>query len=99
MRVRFGELAKDEIREARAYLEQQQPGLGRQFAAEVSESRDRISRQPLLYPVECGDVRKYVMRRFRYTLRYVLRGDIALILAVSHQSRRPDYWVDRIEAS
>lgn len=71
MRVRFGELAKDEIAQARAYLERQQSGLGRKFAAEISESCDRIARQPLLYPVECGDVRKCVMRRFRYTMRYV----------------------------
>ena len=99
MRVRFGELAKDEIRDARAYLEQQQAGLGSQFAAEISRSSDRIGRQPLLYPVEVGEVRKHVMNRFPYTMRYVVRSDIALVLAVSHHRRRPEYWSDRIELS
>lgn len=99
MHVRFGELAKDEIRNARAYLEQQQPGLGSQFATEISRSSDRIARQPLLYPVEKGEVRKHVMNRFPYTIRYVVRGDIALVVAVSHHSRRPEYWIDRIESS
>lgn len=99
MRVRFGELAKDEIRDARAYLEQQQPGLGSQFATEVSRASDRIARHPLLYPVEIGDVRKHVLNRFPYTMRYVVRGDIALVLAVSHHRRRPEYWIDRIESS
>lgn len=99
MQVRFGELAKDEIREARVYLEQQQPGLGRKFAAEVSRSRDQIARQPLLYPIETNDVRRHVMKRFHYSMRYVVRGDIALVLAVSHHRRRQDYWIDRIDST
>lgn len=99
MRVRFGELAKNEIRDARKYLEQQQPGLGSQFAAEISRSSDLIARQPLLYPVEIGEVRKHVINRFPYTMRYVVRGDIALVLAVSHHRRQPEYWIDRLESS
>ena len=52
----------------------------------------------MLFPVELEDVRRYVMNRFPYTLRYVLRGEQIWVLAVSHQHRRPDYWVERINS-
>jgi plasmid stabilization system protein ParE len=45
------------------------------------------------------EVREATLRiaRFPYTLRYVLRGDEVWFMAVSHQHRRPDYWVERIQ--
>ncbi len=33
---------------------------------------------------------------FPYTLRYAVRGDLIVVVAVSHQHRAPDYWVDRV---
>lgn len=47
------------------------------------------------YPTELGDIRKCVLTQFPYNLRYAVRGDLILIVAVSHQHREPDYWVDR----
>jgi hypothetical protein len=29
------------------------------------------------------------------TQRYAVRGDLVLVVAVSHQHRAPDYWADR----
>lgn len=48
MRVRFGALAKLEFKQARAWFNRQQPGLGKRFAAEVREAVGRISRMPLM---------------------------------------------------
>ncbi|MBK6400838.1 MAG: type II toxin-antitoxin system RelE/ParE family toxin [Rhodocyclaceae bacterium] len=96
MRVLFSTIARDELNDARAWLNHQQPGLGRQLNDEVREAAMRIARMPLLHPVDIADVRKCHLSRFPYTLRYALRGDIVLILAVSHQHREPDYWIDRI---
>ena len=44
MQVRFGELARTELSEARTYLESQQPGLGRRFNQDVREAVARIAR-------------------------------------------------------
>jgi hypothetical protein len=49
----------------------------------------------LMYPLEMGDIRRCVLKQFPYTLRYAVRGDLILVVAVSHQHRAPDYWVDR----
>jgi len=97
MRVRFAEAANDELNDACGWFERQQSGLGDRFRSDVREATRLIAGSPLLFPVELEDVRRYVMRRFSYTLRYVLRGDEVWIVAVSHQHRRPDYWVERFQ--
>ena len=89
MRIRFSEFAQRELVDACDWYEQQQLG----FRSAVRDAAQRIGGAPLLFPLELGEVRRYVMPRFPYTLRYVLRGNEVWILAVSHQHRRPDYWV------
>lgn len=95
MRIRFAEAANDELNDACDWFERQQSGLGTRFRSDVREATRLIAGSPLLFPVELEDVRRYAMSRFSYTLRYVLRGDEVWIMAVSHQHRRPDYWVER----
>ena len=97
MRIRFAEAANNELNDACDWFEQQQSGLGARFRRDVREAALLIAKAPLLFPIELEDVRRYVMSRFSYTLRYVLRDDEVWIMAVSHQHRRPDYWVDRVK--
>ncbi len=98
MQIRFADVANDELIDACDWYEQQQTGLGLQFKDAVRDAAQRIARSPLLFPVELEDVRRYVMNRFPYTLRYVLRGNEVWVVAVSHHHRRPDYWVERINS-
>ena len=95
MQVRFTELAKLEFDEARAWYRAISPELGSSFAQEVRTATQRITHMPLMYPLEMGDIRRCVLNQFPYTLRYAVRGDLILVVAVSHQHRAPDYWVHR----
>ena len=95
MQIRFSEFAHNELLDACDWYEQQQVGLGMRFRTAVRDAVRQIANAPLLFPVELDEVRRYVMNRFPYTLRYVLRGDEVWVMAVSHQHRRPDYWVNR----
>jgi plasmid stabilization system protein ParE len=97
MQIQFAQAANDELNDACDWFNQQQVGLGDRFRYDVRDAVLLISKAPLLFPVELEDVRRYVMNRFSYTLRYVVRGEVIWILAVSHQHRRPDYWVDRTQ--
>lgn len=99
LQIRFAELAALELNDACDWYEHQQPGLGARFRRDVRESVRRIARNPALFPVELDEVRRYVMTRFPYALRYVVRGGELWVVAVSHQHRRPDYWADRIESA
>lgn len=93
--IRFSDLANTELDEACTWYERQQLGLGSRFKNDVREATLRIAGAPLLFPVELEEVRRYVMNRFPYTLRYVVRGDEVWVMTVSHQHRHPDYWVDK----
>ena len=97
MRVRFEELAKLEFDDARAWYRAIRPELERAFSREVRAATQRMAHTPMLYPLERGEVRRCVLTRFTYTLRYAVRGDLILIVAVSHQHRDPEYWVDRLD--
>ena len=98
MQVRFAELAKVEFGEARTWYRDVRPELGRAFTAEVRIATQRIVHMPLMYPLEIGEIRRCVLRQFPYTLRYAVRGNLILVVAVSHHHRSPDYWVDRISS-
>ena len=93
MEVVFGEFAKLEFDDAYDWYDSELPGLGARFAKHVGDAIERIGRMPMLYPVEQGEVRKCVLSRFPYTLRYVVRQHDAVIVAVSHHHRHPEYWV------
>jgi plasmid stabilization system protein ParE len=95
--IRFSEIANDELTDACDWYDGQQEGLGVRFKSAVRDAAKQIAQTPLLFPVELEDVRRYVMNRFPYTLRYVVREDEVWVVAVSHQHRRPDYWVERID--
>lgn len=73
----------------------QMPGLGERFRAELESGLARIDAHPLARPVERGEVRKYLLTRFPYKLLNAIEPSQVVSLAVAHQHRRPDYWVDR----
>jgi len=95
MKILFSTLAKQELDGAAEYLDLEFEGLGESFREEVKLAAERISRHPLAWSVERGDVRKCLLHRFPYKLLYSIEVDHILILAVAHQHREPDYWVDR----
>ena len=97
MEVRFTTVAQGELAEARKWLNRQQPGLGKQLNEEVRQVAGRIEKMPFLFPLEQADVRKCSLTRFRYNIRFVIRDDVAFIIAFSHQHRDPQYWIERID--
>ncbi len=95
MKVVFTELARLELLDAIDYYELEFSGLGKRFQQEVKSAIKRIIQYPDAWPSERNGIRKYVMHKFPYKLIYSLEPDHILIIAVAHQHRKPDYWVDR----
>jgi plasmid stabilization system protein ParE len=91
----FASLAQQEYDDAVNWYEGQMRGLGERFRIEVENGLARIEAHPQAWPLERGEVRKYLLNRFPYKLLYAIEPARAVILAVAHQHRRPDYWVDR----
>jgi plasmid stabilization system protein ParE len=74
MKVRFTRLAQRELAEPRDWLNQQQSGLGHQLNDEVRQATQRIAFMPLMYAIDIGEIRKCVLTRFPYVLRYAVQG-------------------------
>ena len=95
MRVVFSDLAKLELNDAAHYYELEYQGLGRRFKQEVRKAALRIRDYPEAWSIERGDIRKCLLHRFPFKLLYAIEEDHILVLAVAHQHRKPDYWVER----
>jgi hypothetical protein len=92
--------AKWEIIEASEWYDARQPGLGDAFRQAVSQAMPRIRGQPQSYPrLETYRtrriVRRYLLKRFPFSIIYELRPTEIVVLAVAHVRRRPNYWKRR----
>jgi toxin ParE1/3/4 len=94
--VTFHREAEAELRAAIGYYEEQREGLGEEFREEVERAVDRIARMPQGFsPYGEEGLRKYVLRRFPYSIFYLELEESIWIAAVAHQRRRPGYWANR----
>jgi plasmid stabilization system protein ParE len=96
MHLRFIAPARTELREARRYYVQLHPILGDQFVREVRAAVERVLAHPEAWPIERESMRKIVLNRFPYKILYAIEASELIVLAVAHQHRRPDHWIDRL---
>ncbi len=93
--VRYHQAAEDELLSEVGYLELRAAGLGRRFFAEVRRAEGVIAQFPQSGREVLPGIRKWVLRKFPFSLLYSLEEQGLLILAVAHHRRRPGYWVSR----
>ena len=94
-KVIFSKYAKLELNDATNFYEIEFEGLGQVFKEEVNTSIKRITQYPEAWSTERGDIRKCLICKFPYKLLYSIEKDHIFIIAVAHQHRKPDYWIDR----
>ena len=95
MVVSFHELSERELNDAAQYYDQEQPGLGAAFIADVRRCTDAILEHPEAGPVIRGHVRRRLCRRFRYGVLYTIRPGTIRVLVIMNLRRHPTYWVGR----
>jgi len=96
MKIDFLEIAQIELDEVVAYYNNEVPGLGDAFLAEVLAALERIDVLPEAWHPCSKRSRRCQTRRFPYGIIYQVRGEQILIVAVANLHRKPDYWEDRI---
>ena len=96
MKIKFLTLAKVELNDAAFYYNLELDGLGDKYKEEIKKSVLRIIKFPESWPLEKGNIRKYLLHKFPYKILYSIEHDCILIIAIAHQHRKPDYWIDRI---
>jgi len=90
------ESAEEEIEAAADYLDEETPGLGDEFLAEVQRTIGRLRLNPYVGPKIKPRVHKIGLRRFSYDLIYLIPPSSVVIVAVVHHRRDPGYWRNRL---
>jgi plasmid stabilization system protein ParE len=88
--------ARAELIDAQDWYENEAPGLGRRFRAAVDAVIDRISANPLQFPLVYKSIRRARLHRFPYALMFIIEADGTLVgIACFHGSRNPARWQER----
>jgi plasmid stabilization system protein ParE len=96
MLVTFHEEARAELLEAARYYDERGKGLGHALIEDVEQAVQELSESPLSCPTIGTVLRRRIVRRFPYSLLYVVETERIVVMAVAHQKRRPGYWKYRL---
>jgi plasmid stabilization system protein ParE len=91
----FHPAARADLAEALLWYDHQRTGLGAELGAVVAETIRRISAHPEAFPRVEGSIRRAVLRRFPYSILYVVRPEEIEVLGVFHHRRDPSIWRGR----
>lgn len=95
MRILVLSYAENEFAEAVDYYNEQRPGLGFEFAAEVQRTFERIRNHPEAWPVFSHLSRRCLTDRFPFGVLYQVRRDCVLVGGIMHLKRDPMRWRQR----
>jgi plasmid stabilization system protein ParE len=93
------DILEDAVDEAcaayRWYLSQNR-SAGTRFMADLDRGIEVVTDAPERWPAHFHGTRRYLLRRFSYSLVYTFDEGKVLVVAVAHASRRPGYWRQRV---
>ena len=92
--VRFHPEAERELEEHEGWYRRRSEVAAQGFLLELDRAIEAVA-DPDRWPTGRRGERRYVFRRYPFTLLYRIRGEEIFITAVAHQSRRVDYWKGR----
>jgi plasmid stabilization system protein ParE len=96
MVIRFTPDADAELAEARQWYAHQRTDLDREFMERIDDALSRIIRNPQLYPIVYGTLRRAVVQRFPFAVFYDVTVDEIHVIAVFHSRRDPEMWKSRV---
>lgn len=77
------------------YTEKANTALGLAFVAEFERAAKLVLENPKIGAIYRGTRRRYLFRRFPYSIIYQVTVDELRVIAEAHQRRRPGYWSER----
>jgi plasmid stabilization system protein ParE len=91
---RFLREAEADFLEALRHYQERDPAVARRFDHLIRRVTTLIADSPERWPIRNGS-RRYVLRRFPFTVAYLFDGGIVSIIAVAHHKRDPGSWEHR----
>lgn len=97
--VREVEYLREALEEAEAaarWYAERSPAAAAAFSEEIDAAESAIARLPDAWPRFDHHTRRYLLRRFPFSVVYRVEPRRILIVAVAHGRRRPAYWKSRL---
>ena len=95
MRVVFTAAADEDLESARAWYEQERPGLGSELFAEAARVLAVIANHPFRFRVVRHKLRRALVQRFPYAIYYRVHRKTVTVEGFFHGSRDPRTWMAR----
>lgn len=86
----------NEIKGSYNWYENKLEGLGNKFLSELEDSFLAIQNFPDTWASFEYGFKRYILNRFPFSILYKSTKKEIIIIAVMHNSRKPDYWLNRI---
>ncbi len=99
IQVEYHPESKIEIREAADWYDYKVDGLGLEFLLELRSAESQVTNEPEMWPVYEGETRRYLLKRFPFSVIYITSENKIQIVAVAHNKRKPGYWKKRLKTS
>jgi plasmid stabilization system protein ParE len=90
--VVFLDSAETELLDAITWYNEENAGLGFEFAAEIAHTIERIVDNPSAWAPLSPRTRRCRTNRFPYSVIYQIRSETILIVSVMHMKRHPESW-------
>jgi hypothetical protein len=84
-----------EVKVSYNWYQEKAAGLGDDFITELEFSFETIKEYPLGWPIIRNDFHRFVLPKFPFSVIYKLNSNSIYVVAVMHNSRKPDYWLNR----
>jgi hypothetical protein len=97
MKTEILDIAELELDEAFKYYEDIYQGLGKRFIEEFESTLHRVKINPMAWQRSGKYTHRCLLNRFPYSIVYQVRPETILIIAVSCNHQKPNYWIERIE--
>jgi len=94
--VRLTPAAERDIVLAAGWYFREAPHMLAVFEEEIDRSFQRITEQPEMYQVVEATVRRATVRRFPFSVFYMILPDCIEVIGIFHQSRDPRSWQRRV---
>jgi toxin ParE1/3/4 len=96
LKITFSPEARPEFADAvRWYAIEAGPQRAADFRNAVHRTLALLAEHPSMGAPAASNTRRIVVHHYPYSIFYRASADTLRVLAVVHQSRRPDYWVGR----
>jgi plasmid stabilization system protein ParE len=94
-KIEFHPEAQLDLESARSWYRERSQVAARAFITEVLRALKSIAISPDAWPRTRANERRFVLKRFPYSIIYRTRTNEVFITAIAHHRRLPEYWHGR----